>query len=342
MSCRLVPPNPRCANSFAAASSTLSRRACFFDFPIAVGEADLVDRAAAGIAGLLRGYVVAEPDRVGISSHLGRFGRPARQCIRDHPAQRLLVDLTHPRDGEFGDRLHSFRELELRQPLALQEISKRMDPRHRLAWSWNNKGAGYHAEERVKHGNHAHIVDCRMAHDDVFDFFSAEFLSAAIDVVLHAAFKDVVIAPVDTNGAYKVAGPEETIRREAFGGDRRGIEIGPQAVRTAKTQLAGLARRSRLLACGLEHASLIVNASRPAERSVARRLGVARPGGHEHALGNAIDLMAFDPGLLLHRLRPRDSEEEPHGAEVIPVDIRTFDDARRNRADAAGIGHAES
>src|SRR6266436_10167891 len=107
-------------------------------------------------------------------------------------------------------------------------------------------------------------------------------------------------------------------------------------MRAPKAELAGLAERGRLLGPDFEHAGLIVDARRPAERSVSRfDLGTGAA-SHQHTFGNAVHEMGFDPRLLLHGFRPRERKEQPQGTQVVSFDVWAFDDAGRDRPDASG------
>ena len=50
-----------------------------------------------------------------------------------------------------------------------------------------------------------------MTHDDVLDLFGAEFLAAAVDIVLEAALEDVMVAIGDAHCAYEIAATEEAV-----------------------------------------------------------------------------------------------------------------------------------
>ena len=95
-----------------------------------------------------------------------------------------------------------------------------------------------------------------------------------------------------------------------------------------------------LLASDLQHAGLVIDAGWPAERAEACLCSVADAGAHEHTFGDSVNVMAFDPGFLLNGFSASNREKSPNGAQVVGLDVRAFDDARRNRANAAGIGDA--
>src|ERR1700761_5183881 len=104
-----------------------------------------------------------------------------------------------------------------------------------MPFTKNQKRTALFSVKRIRHGHQFRVQHSGMTAQKRLDFFRADLLATAIDVVAQAPFERKVGHAVDDMRAHHVPGPEETVRRKGRGVGLWGVVVTSQARRTAKT-----------------------------------------------------------------------------------------------------------